>query len=416
MKKVLTVPETPAVEESGINLIQKIREMGPAWIISAVACGPATLASVAIAGATYGYAMLWVVILSAVFGTTAQYLAARVGILEGMGIIAATEKHLGKRWAWILTVDALLATWLAAMVLMNALSGITSLITGTDTPYWGVMYGILIAVFLVRKGYRKFETLCKLLVIFVVACFVATLFMADLSVGDIAKGLLPNLPGGLDAALMMAAIMGGAVHITIIGMHTYNTNARKWKMKDLSLARFDTFSSMGLAFGLYSVAIFLVAAAVLHPNGIAVKKATDAALALKPLLGDNAMKIFMVGLWSATLSTLSPTFMAGAYFLSDKMGWELDVKDKRFAAAVFAGCLVSMLGPFVKGSFFLLLPLMLALGLTGTPLIIGIILYLLNRSNSTQRNSLVLNFMGCLTFLVTSFLAIRFVLTKLGIM
>jgi manganese transport protein len=128
------------------------------------------------------------------------------------------------------------------------------------------------------------------------------------------------------------------------------------------------------------------------------------------------MKIFMIGLWSATLSTLSPTFMAGAYFLSDKMGWELDVKDKRFAAAVFAGCLLSMLGPFVKGSFFLLLPLMLALGLTGTPLIIGIILYLLNRPKGTLRNSFVLNCMGALTFLVTSFLAIRFVLSKFGVM
>jgi manganese transport protein len=420
MKTEVPTPDTSTAEDGENNVTRKpwehIIEMGPAWIISAVACGPATLASVALAGATYGYKMLWVVILSAVFGTTAQYLAARVGILEGMGIIAATEKHLGKRWAWVLTVDALLATWLAAMLLMNALSGITSLVTGVDTPYWGIMYGILIAVFLVRKGYRKFETLCKLLVIFVVACFVATLFMADLSLSGIFEGLLPNIPGGIDAALMMAAIMGGAVHITIIGMHTYNTNARGWNLKDLPLARFDTFSSMGLAFGLYSVAIFLVAAAVLHPSGVAVEKATDAALALKPLLGDSAMKIFMVGLWSATLSTLAPTFMAGAYFFSDKMGWELDVKDKRFAAAVFAGCLVSMLGPFVKGSFFLLLPLMLALGLTGTPLIIGIILYLLNRSDGRLKNSSFLNCMGGLTFLVTSFLAIRFVLTKFGIM
>jgi len=393
-----------------------IKEMGPAWIISAVACGPATLASVAIAGATYGYSLLWVVVLSAVFGTTAQYLAARVGILEEKGIIAATEQHLGKFWAWVLTIDALLATWLAAMVLMSALSGITSLITGMDSPYWGVLYGILIGLFLIRKGYRKFETLCKFLVIFVVICFIATLFMADLSVSGIAKGLLPNLPGGIDAALMMAAIMGGAVHITIIGMHTYNTNARNWKHRDLALARFDTISSMGFAFGIYSVAIFLVAAAVLNPNGITVKKATDAALALQPLLGDNAMRTFMAGLWGATLSTLSPTFMAGAYFISDKLGWELNVRNKGFALAVFAGCLVSMLGPFLKGGFFLLLPLMLALGLTGTPLIIVIILYLLNRTECRERNSILLNGMGGLTLLVTTFLAVRFLLTKFGIL
>ncbi|MBM9613828.1 divalent metal cation transporter [Desulfobulbus rhabdoformis] len=393
--------------------IRYLKEMGPAWIISAVACGPATLASVSIAGATYGYRLLWVVLLSAVFGTTAQYLAARLGILEGQGIIAATEQHMGKTWAWILTIDGLLATWLAAMVLMNALVGVTGLITGIESPFWGVGYGLVVGLFLVWKGYRKFETLCKVLVLFVVLCFIVTLFMAELSPPDIGKGLVPHFSGGIDAALMMAAIMGGAVHITIIGMHTYTTNARGWKTDDLALARFDTVSSMGFAFGLYSVAIFLVAAAVLHPHGITIRKASDAALALQPLLGDKAMHIFMAGLWGATLSTLSPTFMAGAYFLADKMGWERNVGDKGFALAVFAGCLVSMFGPFLKGSFFLLLPLMLALGLTGTPLIIALILYLLNRPDSAQRNSFFLNCMGGLTLLVTSFLAVRFLLTRL---
>lgn len=396
------------------NLYTNFKQMGPAWIISAVACGPATLASVSIAGATYGYHLLWVVILSAVFGTTAQYLAAKVGIMEGKGIIAAAEQHLGKIWAWILTIDALFATWIAAMVLMNALSGITSLITGINSPFWGVFYALFIGFILIKKGYRKFETICKILVMFVVICFIATLFMADISVPDMATGVIPNIPDGISSALMMAAIMGGAVHITIIGMHTYNTNARGWTKNEFSLARFDTITSMGLAFGIYSVAIFLVAASVLHPNGISIEKATDAAFALQPLLGENAMRIFMLGLWAATLSTLSPTFMAGAYFISDKMKWELNTKDRRFVLAILAGCLISITGPFLTGSFFLLLPLMLALGLTGTPLILAIILYLLNRTGSQNKNSLALNSLAGITLIVSTFLAVRFLLTTFG--
>ena len=396
--------------------VHYLKEMGPAWVISAVACGPATLASVSIAGAKYSYAMLWVVVLSAVFGTTAQYLAAKIGILENRGIIATTEERLGNIWAWILTLSALLATWLAAIVLMNALAGVTSLITGINTPYWGIPYGVLIGSFLVWKGYRWFETLCKLLVVFVVTCFIVTLFMADISYSGLVKGLTPNIPGGVHSALMMAAIMGGAVHITIIGMHTYNTNAKGWKREDLGLARFDTILSMGIAFGVYSIAIFIVAAAVLHPNKVEVKTATDAALALQPLLGKSAMQIFLVGIWGAALSTISPTFMAGAYFLSDKLRWPLNVKHKGFAAVVFFGCALSMLGPFIKGSFFLLLPLMLAIGLTGTPLIIGIIMYLLNKPEVAGKNNnhVALNILGTLTFLVTTFLAIRFILVRLS--
>ena len=393
-----------------------IKRMGPAWIISAVACGPATLASVSTAGARYSYDLLWVVVLSALFGTTAQYLGAKIGVLSGVGIIRTTEQHLGRIWAWILTIDAMAATWLAAMVLMNALSGITSVLTGVQTPFWGVLFGILIGGLLSCGGYRWFEVVCKLLVGVVVLCFLTVLFIADIDAGRLFDGLVPNFPGGLESALIAAAIMGGAVHITIIGMHTYNVNARNWKVSDLGLARFDVLMSMGLAFGLYSVSIFLVSAAVLHPNEVVVKGATDAALALEPLLGKSAMVIFLVGLFAAAFSTISPTFLAGAFFLSDKMNWQLDIEDTRFRYVIWAGCVLSMFGPFIKGSFFLLLPLMLALGLVGTPVIIAIILLLLNRDffRSKAPNSVFLNIFGLLTMLVTAFLALRFLIVKLG--
>ncbi len=394
------------------------RRMGPAWIISAVACGPATLASVSLAGATYGYQLLWVVILSAVFGATAQYMAARIGVIEGRGIIAATEASLGRGWAWVLTIDAVIATYLAAMFLMNALVGVTGLVTGLQTPWWGIVYALLIGFGLSRGGYRWLETACKLFVGLVVVCFVITAMQADISWSGVAGGLMPGLPPDVNAALMMAAIMGGAVHITIIGMHTYNTNARGWGRGDLGLARFDTVLSMGVAFGIYSLAIFLVAAAVLHPNNVAVKSATDAALSLGPLLGKAAMAVFLAGLWAATFSTILPTFLAGIYFISDLMHWPTERDDARFKILVFAGVGLSALGPFIKGSFFLLLPVMLAVGLCGTPLIIAIILYLLNKKAvaGEYRNSVTLNIMGGLALAITTFAAVRFILAQAGLL
>ena len=391
--------------------------MGPAWIISAVACGPATLASVSLAGASYGYDLLWVVILSAVFGATAQYLAARIGVIEGRGIIAATEARLGRGWAWVLTIDAVLATYLAAIFLMNALVGVTSLVTGIETPWWGALYALLIGLGLIRGGYSLLERACKILVALVVVCFVITLLKADVSWSGVVRGLVPGIPADVNAALMIAAIMGGAVHITIIGMHTYNTNARGWKTGDLGLARFDTVSSMGFAFGLYSLAIFLVAAAVLHPHGVKIKTATDAALSLGPLLGPGAMAVFLAGLWAATFSTILPTFLAGIYFIFDLNHWPVERRDPKFIALAFIGVALSAVGPFIKGSFFLLLPVMLAIGLCGTPLIIAIMLYLLNKKSvaGERRNSFMLNLLGGITLAITTFAAIRFILSKAGL-
>jgi len=392
------------------------RKMGPAWVISAVACGPATLASVSMGGAAFGYSLLWVVVLSALLATVSQYLAAKTGILGQGGLIHLVDVHLGGFWGWTLTVDALLATWLAALVLMKALSGTTSLITGIASPLWGLPYGLFFFLFLIFGGYRKFEIFCKVLVGIVVLCFLLTVVMVRPPVGSIMRGLIPSIPAGLSSAVVMAGIMGGAVHITIIAMHTYTVNARGWTSADMGLARFDTVFSMFFAFGLYSVSIFLAAAAVLHPKGIEVNSALDVATSLAPLLGKHGEAIFLVGLWGAEVSTLSPTYLAGAYFVADKFHWGLNSKDARFGLLVLVGCAVSVLGPFLKGSFILLLVIMLALGLCGTPLVLVLVMVLLNRRRfaGERRNSPALNVLGIAAIAVTTFLAARFLLVKLG--
>jgi len=393
------------------------KKMGPAWVVSAVACGPATLASVSIAGATFGYALLWVVLLSAILATVSQYLAAKTGILGRGGIIRLTDVHLGQFWGWTLTIDALLATWLASVILMKALAGTTSLITGISTPFWGIPYGFLFFLLLIFGGYRTLEVFCKILVGVVVLCFALTLAIVKPDISSILRGFVPSIPAGIDSAIMMAGIMGGAVHITIIGMHTYTVNARKWTIAEMGLARFDTVFSMFIAFGLYSVSIFLVAAAVLHPQGVRVTSALDVARSLVPLLGAHGTVIFLIGLWAAVVSTISPTYLAAAYFLSDKLRWDLNAKDAKFRMVIALACGLSVFGSFLKGSFIFLLVLMLALGLCGTPFILALIMVLLNRRSFSgeRRNSLFLNVLGGAALAVTIFLAARFILMKAGV-
>ncbi len=398
-------------------LTRFFKQMGPAWIVSAVACGPATMASVSIAAALYGYQLLWVVVLSAFLAFVVQFMAAKVGLIGGKGIIALVENNWGHTWSWILMLDALLATWLAAAVLMKALVETTGIITGIYSSWWSLGYAVLIFLLVGVGGYRWVERVCKALVVIVVTCFFITLIMSKPDLAGMIKGLIPTLAGGSRSALMMAGIMGGAVHITIISMHTYNVNARNWVPEDLNLAWMDTFLSMFVAFGIYSVAIFLAVATVLHPQGIEIKTAFDLARPLKPVLGVYAHGIFLAGFWAAVFSTITPTYLAAGYFVADKMKWEVSVRDPRFKAVVLGGCLISLIGPFVKGSFLILLVIMLALGLCGTPLVVFFLLFLLNKKKWAQQhaNGWLLNLMGSAAFLITSFLAIRFILAKTGL-
>ena len=399
-----------------MNPLKTFRKLGPSWVISAVACGPATLASVTLSGSSFGYAFLWVVVLSAVFGAAAQYLAAKTAVLHEKGVVSLVRERFGNLMAGVLTLDALAATWLAAVVLMKALVGVTSYLAGIATPWWGILYSVIFAFLLIGGGYRLFEIICKLLVVGVVLCFITTLFVVPVDWGQAIRGLLPTLAGGAKGAVMMAGIMGGAVHITIIAMHTYTVRERKWNAGDLPIVRLDVISSMLVAFGLYSVVIFLVAAAVLHGQGIHAKGALGVAKSLKPLLGPYASVAFFAGLWGAAVSTILPTFQAGAYFLADFFRFPTKASDTRFRAALLAGILLSLAGPFLKGAFFPLLVVMLALGLCGTPLILILLLLLLNSPREgleTKGENRFITLLGALTTGISLFLAVRFILSLL---
>jgi manganese transport protein len=365
-----------------MELTTAVRRLGPTWLAGAIAAGPATMASLLAAGVGFGYSLLWLVVLSAAFGALAQYLAARLALHTGEGIVTTVERRLGDGWAWLLVGTVLVASGLAQLIIMKTVADVSALVTGFDARVWGVAWAVILAAGLAGGGYRVAEVGAKLVVSAVVLAFVVSLFVVPLDVGGAAAGLVPSLPAG--SALVAAGILGGAVHITLITMQSYTMRARGWTEADAGVARFDIATSMLGAFGVYSLAIFLVAAGVLQ--GVAdpaTLSATTAAQALGPLAGQYAETLFLLGLWGAAVSTLGGNTVVPPYLLADKLGWETDVSDGRYRALVAGVALLSAGGAFVGGAFLPLLVLVLAFGLVGTPFAVTLVLYLLSQGEES---------------------------------
>ena len=153
-----------------------ISQIGPSWIVGAIAAGPATMAAVITAGATFGHVFLWIVILSAVLGSLAQYLSMRLGLLTEAGIIQTVEKNLGGNWAWLLVIDVVICAGLAQLIIMKGVADISEIITGVDSRLWGIMWAIILAVGLAGKGYRFIELVAKILVCTIVLIFIFSLY------------------------------------------------------------------------------------------------------------------------------------------------------------------------------------------------------------------------------------------------
>ncbi|AEH36481.1 NRAMP family divalent metal transporter [Halopiger xanaduensis] len=420
--------ETHSERWTGGRIGRFLRRLGPTWLAGAIAAGPATMASLVVAGASYGYALLWVVLLSAVLGATGQYLAMRLGLLTEKGIVAVVEEHLGSFWAWVLVIDAVLAAGLAQLAIMLTLADVSATIVGSvgigiaalaDPRFWGVGWAVILALGLAGGGYRIAELGAKVLVSLVVLAFVASALVAPIDPAAAATGLVPEIPGsGLGGAAVAAGILGGAVHITLLTMQSYTMGARGWTERDRDIATFDVVSSMLVAFGVFSLAVFLVAASILPEAGVdpGTVDEIQAAQALEPVAGEYAMWIFLLGLWGAAVSTLGGNTIVPPYLLADKLGWERSVDDPRYRGALVAVALASAAGAFLQGAFLQVLVLVLAFGLVGTPFALAVILYLLNDPDvvsAPKTNSLLENLGGLVLFGVAAALAGEFVLEEL---
>jgi len=222
----------------------------------------------------------------------------------------------------------------------------------TDPRFWGVLWAVILALGLAGGGYRLAEVGAKLLVSIVVVAFVASAFVVPIDPVAAANGLKPAIPAGVDGALVAAGILGGAVHITLLTMQSYTMRARGWTARDADIATFDVVSSMLVAFGIFSLGVFLVAASVLPSAGVdpATIDGVGAAQTLGPIAGEYATWLFLAGLLGAAVSTLGGNTIVPPYLLADKLGWEQSVTDGRYRAAIVAVALASAVGAFPRGS------------------------------------------------------------------
>jgi manganese transport protein len=168
---------------------------------------------------------------------------------------------------------------------------------------------------------------------------------------------------------------------------------------------------MLVAFGIYSLAIFLVTASVLTSADLST---VGAAQALGPLVGPSAKWLFLLGLWGAAVSTLGGNTIVPPFLLADKLGWGTTIEDSRYRWLLVAAALLSAPGAFIGGAVLGQLVLVLALGTVGTPFAIAIVLYLLNTDAVPDRNSLLANVGGVVLLLVTGGLAANFVRSQVA--
>ncbi len=296
-------------EQSGLKA--RFKKMGPAAIITSAFIGPGTIVTASVSGATFGYALLWVILLAVIALIVLMEMSSRIGIAGGKNVIEAAidmfpTSIVWKRFVQIIIVTGTLAICFAfeAGNIVGASAGLSDF---THMPMWlaATITAAITAVTVFLTSYTLLSRIMQFFVSAMALLFIITMIAVLPSIPSVLGGLvIPKIPeGGVINALAL-------VGTTLIGinliLHSI-TSGEKWagngKVKNsIKEARFDIMFNI-LIGGLITISIIIVAATVLYGTNAEVKSPLVFTKSLEPVLGSWARVIGDIGLFAAGLSS-----------------------------------------------------------------------------------------------------------------
>jgi NRAMP (natural resistance-associated macrophage protein)-like metal ion transporter len=350
-----------------MNKIKKLREklsqkgfwkiglffalIGPGIITSNVDNDAGGITTYSLAGAHYGFALIWILIPVTVALIIIQEMCARMGVVSGKGLSDLIRERFGAKITFYLMIVLFLAN------IGNTLSEFAGIAASMEifgvSKYISVPMGAFLVWWMVVKGsYKSVEK------VFLVACvfylgYIISGFMVKPDWSAIGKATFtPTM--NFDTGMIMMAI--GIVGTTIAPWMQFYLQS---SIVDKGVkAESYKYSRMDVIFGSITVNvvaffIIMLCAVTLFQHGIKIETAKDAALALVPLAGSYASSLFAFGLLNASLFAASILPLSTAYTICEAFGWESSLNSKFAEAPQFYGMYSLMI---FLGAGIILLP------------------------------------------------------------
>lgn len=320
--------------------------LGPGLLVTAAFVGPGTVTTASVAGAKFGYALLWALLFSVLATIVLQEMSARLGLVTRAGLgeaLRATFARPWSRWSCAILVVAAIGFGNAAYETGNITGAAAGLeiVTGVSPAAWAGIIGVAGATLLLFGAYQVLERILIGLVGLMSLAFVATAVIVRPDIVAMFRGMFtPRVPEG--SLVTIVALIGTTVVPYNLFLHA-SVVSQKWRSdmpvkQALRQSRFDTVLSITLG-GALTLAIAVTAAACFQ-LGTEIDSAVTMAEQLQPLLGSSAKWFFAMGLFAAGLTSTITAPLAAAYATAGAFGWEQDRRSWKFRAVWAAVILV----------------------------------------------------------------------------
>lgn len=327
------------------------KRLGPGIVTGAADDDPSGIGTYTSVGASAGYGFLWSALWLLPLAFAVQEASARLALVTGKGLAALIKLRLPR---WVLVVAVLLVAVAntvniaADLAIMSAALG---LLVPIDQWIGVVMFALLLAATEIAIPYHRYARVLRWLTISLLA-YVAVLFVAKVDWSQVViSTLIPNFDFSRISFQLLLALAGTTISPYLFFWQAAeeveerkNLRTRRLRLRNIEAMRGDVFS--GMFTGVFIMfAIMATAAATLNAQGITnVATAADAALALKPIAGEFAGLLFLLGILGVGLLSIPVLAGSTAYAVAETFGWRESLELKpRQAKAFYAVIVVSML-------------------------------------------------------------------------
>jgi Mn2+/Fe2+ NRAMP family transporter len=297
--------------------------MGPGIITANIDNDASGITTYSVAGARFGYSLLWTLIPTTIALVVIQEMIGRMGVITGKGLSDLIRENYGVKTTFFMMIGLLIANfgntvadfagWAASMEILGF------------TKYIMVPLGAITIWILVTKGSYRIVEIILLYACIIFIGYIISGVMAKPDWNTVVKQtFLPKLQWNSEYVMMSIAIIGTTI-TPWMQFYLQSSIAEKGITKEhYKASRLDVVIGCSMT-NIISFFIIVTCGTLLFPYGIRINEASEAALALRPLAGDYASLIFAISLANASLLGAIIVPLATAYYICEAMGWEAGV-------------------------------------------------------------------------------------------
>ena len=387
--------------------------IGPGIFIMGYIIGTGSVTTMVTSGAKYGMSLTWALLMSCFFTYVVITAISKCTIVTGHTILFNIRNHFG-RFAALFIIFALMMTSIPSImgvmgIVADVVSEWSKLLTsdnsGISPLYPAIFFSLLLYYIFWNGGHNFFLKSLVVMVALMGICFIGSMFIVIPEPTEIIKGLIPKIPSGENAHLIVAGLVGTTMASVVLVSRSIIVSEKGWSVNDLKAENKDAVVSLTLTF-IVSAAIMASAAGTMFPQGIEVHKAIDMVHSLEPIAGRFAVSVFVTGIICAGLSSLFPNYILLPWLICDYMNIPRDMSKKVFRIIAFLLVTNGLVIPIFGGKPVLIMIASQAVSPVVMPLIILFLLILLNNKKivGEYKNGLVMNIILVLTLLFSLFM------------